>query len=182
MISIDTNVMIWGVKRVATPGQEPMIPLGVAVFEYCKREHLDIIVPTQVLEEFLVDYSDEERTRQLEIIQANYIVPPLDAAAAAIAAKLRHDKDLLDGIRQEFGITRQVIKADINILATSISAQATRVVAFDAHMRKLAQGMILVHTLPEFVETVVAPSLSHPASSTPSSRTGQNSLFGPEGE
>lgn len=45
----------WGVRRVATPGQEDMIPRAVALFAQCEKNGDLIMVPTIVLGELLDD-------------------------------------------------------------------------------------------------------------------------------
>lgn len=50
-VCLDNNILIWGVRRRATGGQEGHIPRAVALFEELDESGARIIVPTPVLSE-----------------------------------------------------------------------------------------------------------------------------------
>jgi predicted nucleic acid-binding protein len=147
MICIDTNVLIWGVKRRATDNRKHMIQRAIDFFHQCKSNGIKIAIPAHVIGEFLVGYEQPALAGSLGVLQKAFRIVPFDAKAAAIAAELRRNKDLLNGIVEEYEVRRQVLNADVCILATAIAEGASHLVAEDAHMRKLAQGKILVKSL-----------------------------------
>ncbi len=173
MISIDTHIMLWGVKEEASPGQEDKIPLAKAFLKHCRNDRITVVITTQVLAEFLVNYTEEERLEQAALAEKNFFVAPLDLRAAVIAAELSANKALLAEVRQSPEHSKQTVKADINVLAASISCGATRVISEDDSMAKLAQGKILVSDLLTFM----ASTVSIPGPSTPTSKPGQTDLF-----
>ena len=52
-------------------------------------------------------------------------------------------------LQDEFKCSRQVVKADIQIVAASIAAEAETLFSNDAKVRKAAQGKIIVKELPD---------------------------------
>jgi predicted nucleic acid-binding protein len=106
VIALDTNILIWGVKGVASPNREAMIPCAKALLGDLERNKQRIIIPSQVLAEFLVSYGDRDRIAALDVITKRYLVAPLDTKAALIAAELCHDKDLWRSTAAEYGKTR----------------------------------------------------------------------------
>jgi hypothetical protein len=76
-----------------------------------------------------------------------FFIAPFDAKAAKIAVELQHDRELINSIRAEFGLSRPVIASDIAIIATSVAFGASRLIAEDGHMVKLAQGKMIIQGL-----------------------------------
>jgi predicted nucleic acid-binding protein len=146
--SVDAQILIWGVKRQATSNRQQMIKRATAFFQKCREDNIRVIIPAQALAEYLVGFDDRTRYQSLAILQKAFIIAPLDGKAACIAAELQHNRDLIQGLQLEYGLTKQLIKADINILASSIANGASRLISEDGHMTAMAQGRILVEALP----------------------------------
>jgi predicted nucleic acid-binding protein len=156
MIAIDTNILIWGLDRRATAGIEGMVPLAERFFEYAARERIEVIVPTQVLAEFLVRNTEDERQAAIALIDPSFPLAPLDFPAALIAAELTSNRNHTEEVRATFGLTRQVVKADVNIIASALNFGATKLISGNfQEMRALAQGRIIVQSLPDFVASVI---------------------------
>jgi len=155
-ISVDAQILIWGIKRQATKNREEMIERAVAFFRQCSNDHQQVYLPAQSFSEFLVGYDPAKRRELLTLLPRGFIVAPLDAKAAAIAADLQTNWNLLREIGAEFGTTRQQIKSDINVLASSIAVGAAYLYSEDAQMNRLAQGKMLVKGLP-----LVRPKAGH---------------------
>ena len=148
-IGIDAQILIWGIKRQATPNRQQMIPRAERFFRRCKDDGKRIYVPAQSLAELLVGYSAAQRRQTLATLPKSFLIAPFDAKAAAIAAELQHNWDHLKQVGSEYGITRQQIKADINVLASAIAAGASYLYSEDGQMKSFAQGKIIVCGLPE---------------------------------
>lgn len=118
MIAIDTQVLIWGFKRLATPNREHMLARAAELFRQASERKDGILVPSLVLSEVLVKYSDADRPAVLAEIGKRFFIAPFDARAAAIAAKLYADNQTWIASRAATGNTRQCIKVDLSILAT----------------------------------------------------------------
>jgi predicted nucleic acid-binding protein len=147
-VSIDTQILIWGIKKQASANRRRMIERAEQFFARCAEAKERLILPAQSMAEFLSGYSDEQRVASYEQLK-NFIIAPLDAKAAAIAAKLQRDWDFLKDVAKDYGSTRQHIKADVNIIASSVAAGATMLYSNDLQMPRLAQGIIPVVELPE---------------------------------
>ena len=149
MVVFDTNVLIWGVKRQSTSGQENMIELAVRLIEDLDDKETEIALPSLVISEYLSNFPDESREEQYSELIRSYYIVPFDAKAASIAAKIRNDRDKISGIVDEYSASRNVIKADIYILASALSCGATEIFTHDKHIKKLAKGFdILVSDIP----------------------------------
>ncbi len=152
-ISIDSMILIWGIKREATQNRSDMIPRATAFFKQCRDDHERIIIPAPSLAEYLVKLPAEQRAKSIALFEKSFIIAPLDAKAAAIAADLQYDMDALKSLAKEYSISRQMIKADVYVLACSIAAGATAIYSCDEHLVRMAKGKIIVRQLPEPSET-----------------------------
>ncbi|RIK72992.1 MAG: hypothetical protein DCC68_25625 [Planctomycetota bacterium] len=152
-VSVDAQILIWGVKGQATPNRVDMIVRAAHFFAQCRSGKTRIIVPAQALAEYLVGFDDESLQESLRLISEGFIIAPLDAKAAAIAGELQRDWDELKGIIsdfKEYGATKQTVKADINVIASSIASEATTLYTDEAEkFRRIAKGRILIKRLPE---------------------------------
>ena len=63
-ISIDAQILIWGIKRQATPNRQEMIERAADFFRQCSEDRQQVYLPAQSFAEFLVGY-DADRRRQL---------------------------------------------------------------------------------------------------------------------
>ena len=151
-VSIDAQILIWGIKRQSTPNRADMIPRAVKFFQKCQDTRTQVFLPAQSFAEFLVGYTPEQRQQTLAVLPRTFIVKPFDAKAAAIAADLQRSWNDLREIMAEYGLTKQQVKSDINVLATSIAHGASHLYSEDEQMPSLAQGKILIARLPPAVE------------------------------
>jgi predicted nucleic acid-binding protein len=162
-ISVDSQILIWGIKRQATPNRQHMIERAARFFQGCQQDHQQIYLPAQSLAEFLVGYTAEQRRQSLARLSQGFLIAPLDAKAAIIAADLQTDWNTrVKAVMQEFGLTRQQVKADINVLACAIAANASRLYSEDRQMISLANGKILVEPLPVSLPPTVQKPLLLP--------------------
>lgn len=163
-VCVDNHILIWGIKEHAEPGQEEMIPRTKAFFEDCRKNNIRIMIPALVLAELLTAVDPKMHAMIHNLIRSSFQVPPFDSAASAIFAKLwqeRKESGTVEKIRNELGATRQELKADCMIVATSIAHKADALYSHDNKLRNFANGSIPVLEIPkkQFQESLdlVAP-------------------------
>jgi predicted nucleic acid-binding protein len=186
MICIDTNILIWGLDQKCSEGLEHMIVLATRFFRHVTDDRIQIMIPSQVLAEFLVRNTEAEREEALNKLSDSFSIEPLDAAAAIVAAEISSNVSHCKELRKTFGVTRNCQKADINVLATAINGKATKLVTGDSkEMRALAKGKILVKSLQDYMDELNAEPAEpvNVPTAPPRASTGQKSLsFGDENE
>ena len=88
LIVIDTQILIWAVKREATAGQEPMIEKATRYLEYLDKCKDRIIIPSVVVSEFLANVPDDREAAVLQALQERFMIMPFDTLAAVYAARV----------------------------------------------------------------------------------------------
>lgn len=153
LISLDTQVMIWAIRKSADPGQEFRLAPAAKLIEWADREKHRILLPAHAVGEYLTGLNDAERANELAVLQRRFHIQPFDAPAAAIAAKLQTEHQWKT-IGKSAGVSRQCIKADIAIIASSIVGKASMLIVEDndSHFKSLNGGLIIVKTMSEAVE------------------------------
>jgi predicted nucleic acid-binding protein len=149
VISVDAQILIWGVQGQATAQRQEMIPRARAFFERCKAEQLKIHLPAFALAEYIVGLDQKQQAESLAALSRTCLIAPFDGKAAIIAASLQREwRQTIKPIQDEYSLTRGNIKADICVLACAIASGATVLYSEDPQMSRLAKGMILVKPLP----------------------------------
>lgn len=148
VISFDTMVLIWGVKQVATPGQEHRIEEARRFLALARERNFNVVLSTVAVSEYLCGFEPSEHAAQIDALR-HFAVVPFDLRAASIAAQLTRNRTLVDELRSEYEVSRQTVKADMAILACAISAGAQTFYTTDQRLRKAAQGRIIVKELAE---------------------------------
>lgn len=144
-ISIDSQILIWAIKKQATENRREMIVRAEQFFLQCHERRETLILTAQALSEFLVGYDDAQVRASVAEISRSFVIAPFDTKAAVIAAELQRDWKQL---RAEHGGTKPTIKADINVLASSIAAGANYLFTEDARIAAIAKERIQVRPLP----------------------------------
>lgn len=153
-VCLDNHILIWGVRGMATSGQESMIQRAKGLLEKLDGEEADILVPTVVVGEFLAGVPKTQHTELLNVLNRRFQLPPYDVRVAAVAAGLWRDyaertPALREQIQTDFpGTPRVKIKADVQILATALVRKAEVLYTHDGPLATLAAGMIEVRELP----------------------------------
>lgn len=148
MICIDTMILIWGVQKTATPGQEKMVErTGRWLRSLPANERL--MTPSVVVAEYLQHFKGTAKAAQLKALEQAFFVPALDLASAALASELiaKAPRDALQHL------SRETIKSDCYILATAIIHGAAFLVTENRDdFLKLAGDKIRVEGIPEVPE------------------------------
>lgn len=153
-VCLDNHILIWGLRRVSTPGQESMISRTAALLEDLDASDADVLVPAVVVAEFLAGVAKPQHAALLEVLNRRFQLPPFDVRTAAIAAELwrnaaERNPHLREIIRETFpGAEKAKIKADMMILATALVRKADVLYTHDGLLQKVATGHIEVRELP----------------------------------
>jgi predicted nucleic acid-binding protein len=154
IVCVDTQVLIWGIKEDATPGQESMIEKAKHFFGRATESGETLLIPSVVVGELLMRVPPALHTMILNLIQRGFITAPYDLEAAAIFARLwqeRKDDGVIEELLQN-GATRSELKADCQIVATALAAGATSIISHDTGVRRFAGDEIAVSELPAGVK------------------------------
>jgi predicted nucleic acid-binding protein len=146
-VCIDNHILIWGIRKEATPGQEPMI-LRAELFLKCLDESkITVFVPAVVIGEFLVKVPEGKHQEVQAVLEKRFQIVPYDAAAAACAAKIFQEHKNSGSSRGI--ISRDILKADIQILATAVTRKVGKLYTHDEGLAKLAEKYLPVSQMPE---------------------------------
>jgi len=151
IVCFDTQVVIWGIKKFASPGQENMIVKAEALIADCDEKKHQIIIPALVLGELLMAVPLEEHPAFISSMYKKLRIIPFDVKAAALFAKMwlkwsetKSYPDTLDGNRP----SRDKIKIDYMIAATAKANNAQCIYTEDPGLKKFAEEYIRVESLP----------------------------------
>lgn len=150
-VTFDTMTLIWGVKRKATPGQEHMVDKAQAMLRWLAKERHKIVLTTTALAEYLGSFDAKERAEQRVILLGAFPVITFNMNAADIAAELLAKKELVKQAREDGGCSRQIVKADIAIIATAAAHGVSWLFSEDKKVRTAAAGKILVKRIADVV-------------------------------
>ena len=152
VISIDTMVAAWAVKKRATPGQESRLVMAEKFKKKLDGEGHRLILTSHVVGELLVGFSIDAAAKELLVLRKNFFIQAYDTKAAAIAARLISNTELVKWVRKETGFSRQIIKVDIAVIASAIVGNAVQLITDEKSFKALAQGEIIVKTMEEFLD------------------------------
>lgn len=173
-VTIDTMMMIWGIKGVSTPGQEDMIERAQRLLQSLADDKIHLVLTSHAVAEYLGAFPPDKRDAQYVALQEYFPIVPFDLRATEVAADLLYNKDLIKSIQQEFQVSRQVVKADMAIIATAVAAGVQTLYSHDGKFIRAAQGKIIVKDVPAL--PVESHSTANLSASTPTRET-QRSLF-----
>ncbi len=86
LVCFDTQIVIWGVKQEATPGQDVMIQKAKALIARCDADKVSVMLPSLVVAELLMAVDTTLHNDFIAFVNARFIVPTFDTNAAAIVA------------------------------------------------------------------------------------------------
>lgn len=147
---LDTMILVWGVRRQCTMGQEDRVYAADALFEQFENDGTRLLIPTPVLSEYLVRVPRSQWEDVLDVFRTEYIIGTYDAKAALIAAELYTKR--VDTLKPEeitdLGGKRE-LKVDCQVVAVAISHNADILCSDDKGVRHVAGDRIRVVRLAE---------------------------------
>ena len=148
MICFDTSIVIWGVQGTAGSAQGEMIRRTKRYIEHLAEKGEKVMIPAPALAEYLVHFDPADQRKQRQAVEKNFLVPAFDVHAAALAAELLGNTELLKEIIKTGDVDRIKVKTDAEIIATAIVNGAEKIISHDPDFAKLAQGKIKVEEVP----------------------------------
>ncbi|GAK50693.1 PilT protein domain protein [Candidatus Moduliflexus flocculans] len=150
LVCFDTQVIIWGVKQEATPGQESMIEKSKYLIQKCTEDGDRIIIPSIVVAELLMPMETRLHQTFTSLMQRKFIIPTFDLKAASHFAKVwQQKKDIRKELMDNRVATRAELKADSMIIATAISNEVSCIYSQDVPLKSMATSFIEVKDVPE---------------------------------
>lgn len=149
VVCLDTNILIWGVKRQANPKQKHMIPRAQDLIHTLEKNRSQVIVPSLVLAELLMPVDEADYGKFFAELNRKFMVVPFDGQAAFHFATLwkQHKKRQSEAPEQNKP-TRAKMKTDFMIVATAISREADCIYSSDTDVKNFAKGSLEVRELP----------------------------------
>ena len=144
---LDNHILIWGIRQEATLGQESMILRAELFLKHLEETKTAVIVPSIVIGEFLVKVAIEKHEEVQAELEKRFRIVPYDAAAAACAARIFQEQKASKTVVEN--TPRDVLKADIQILATAITRKVGTLYTHDGPLTKLAEKYLTVKQMPE---------------------------------
>lgn len=166
-VCLDNHILIWGVRGIATPGQEQQIERAKQLFEDLDQSDSRVIVPSVVVAEFLAGVPKPQHGNLLDVLSRRFQIPPFDTRTAVVAAELwreaaERNPHLKTQIKETFpGTEKAKIKADLMILATALARNADILYTHDGPLAKVAEDRIEVRELPPLRPRQADLPLSH---------------------
>jgi predicted nucleic acid-binding protein len=149
-VCIDSNIVVWGIKKQATKGQEGMIPMAEAFIENLQTEKAILLIPAPVVTEILAPVPVPDHAKLTDLISRIFRVVPVDTIIAMKAAELWHSKPDWKQVYQKDGQEgmRNRFKYDILIAATAIVRNANCIYTHDDRLINLCNGLIPASKIP----------------------------------
>ena len=151
IISVDSNIFIWGVRGVSSATQANKITTARNFFKWVDSNNWKILMPAPMLAEILSPVPPQDHQTILTLIDGRFMVAPFDAAAAHKCGELLHKsfkQPELIQYRADNAIPRQKMKYDCMIASVCISRRVHTLYSDDPHLKIFADGQINVEPLP----------------------------------
>jgi hypothetical protein len=88
-ITVDTNILIWGVRGVCTPGQEDRVVVCRRLFEWFVERHERVVLTADCVEEYLTRSPIDQIASELESLREKFIILDYNPACWMKAAQIR---------------------------------------------------------------------------------------------
>ncbi len=152
MICLDTTILIWGVQGVSDNHRGDMPEKAKRYIEYLTQQGKRIMVPAPVIHEFLTGIIPSEIQQFLSVLSQHqlFYVPSFDFPSAVKAADLDRDRNEMKDICSSFGLKRQEIKIDTQIIAIAIMHGEDEIITDNVdHFERIAKDRIKISQLPD---------------------------------
>jgi len=154
LVCFDTNFVIWGIKREATPGQEGNIDRASHVVEQCSKNGTRILIPSIVLGELLSNLDAEAHDPFVQMLAKLFIIAPYDSRAAIHYARMWKNRSKATGLP----FTRGEMRADFMIAAVAIANKCECIYSHDQGFANFASPFISIIPISQIVLPASQPS------------------------
>lgn len=153
IVCLDTNALIWGIKRQCAPGQENMIDKAKHLFQLCKDAKDTILIPSVVIGEILCGTPHLHHESILRALQeTNARIVPYDLNTARFNARVwQEQRPQWEKWLELKQMTRQAVKVDVLIVATAMAQRCQVLYTQDTGVYRLAKPYLEVRYISEIV-------------------------------
>lgn len=152
-VCIDNHILVWGVRKVATPGQESMIERAEQFIAWLNKMKTRVLVPAPVLHEFLCGCDTPTQNVMRGIIEQDFLVVPFDTAAAVCATQIwrdNHVNGVVNAAKSDHAdLTRARIRIDHQIAGIAMARRVDALFTEDRPLYRFAEGHLTVKSMPE---------------------------------
>lgn len=138
LVGLDTMILIYATRKSAPEDAAEQLDLRkrtLILLDRLESERSRIVVSTVALSEVLAGLKPQHRGRVATAINSRFVVRPIDAAVASMAADLwaKHR-----GLPDDGRLERRVLKVDVFVVAAAKLAGARTFYSHDSKCRTLA--------------------------------------------
>lgn len=151
IVCLDSNIMVWGVKEVASSSQMDMIPRAKDFLKWLDDNDKQIMISTPVVAELLMPIPLVDHYSFLQTLKQRFLIFPFDELAAMKCAEIwqtkSKDPDLVE-YKKTYQISKQEIKFDYQIAAIAVTRGVECIYSHDPHLKKFVGDIISVREMP----------------------------------
>ncbi len=151
IVGIDSHIFIWGIREVATHGQEENIDKAKKLINWLSEKEYRLLLPTPMLAEILSPVPKADHSKVMGLIDKKFIVAPFDAPASNKCAELLHNSftnpELIQ-YKNDNAVPKQKMKYDCMIAAICIVRKVECIYSEDGDLSKFANGELHVKKIP----------------------------------
>lgn len=154
-ICLDTNFLIWAIKKEANAGQEYRLETAASLLRVLKAQGsaLTLIIPSVVLMEYLMPVPENLHQQLMKTLSAGFNLVSFDAASAKASASLWHSRQsdfTIKTLRETE--TKNKIKIDCQIVGTALSRKVDCICSEDVGLKKFSGSDVEVLTMDELLD------------------------------
>ncbi|MCF6133443.1 type II toxin-antitoxin system VapC family toxin [Flavobacterium wongokense] len=150
-VCVDTNMLIWYIKRQCTEGQEDCLVKAEWLFNYFERKKIDVVIPSIVVAELLAHVEDEEeREGYFDFINDNFEVAQHDIRSARKYVKLMQQliANNAGDYAKDKGVKKFQLTNDYNICSVALSSDCDAIFSHNLKdFEQFANHQIPIFTL-----------------------------------
>lgn len=153
-VCVDTNMLIWYIKRQCTQGQEDCLVKAEYLFNYFQDKNIEVVIPSLVVAELLGNVEDEdEREGYFDYMSENFQIAQHDVLSARKFAELRLKLTKANEANYAKGNTPKCqITNDYNICSVALSSGCDAIFSHNLKdFEKFVEHQIPIYTL-DYVE------------------------------
>tara|TARA_R110002020_G_scaffold259768_3_gene473891 strand:+ start:42512 stop:43093 length:582 start_codon:yes stop_codon:yes gene_type:complete len=163
-VCVDTNILIWYIKRQCTAGQEENLDKAAYLFKHFEENNIIVVIPSLVIAELLGNVEDEdEREEYFDYINSNFDVAQHDIVSARkyIELRLKLSKTNAKSYAKSNGVPKCQMTNDYNICSVALSSECDAVFSHNLKdFEKFADHQIPILTL-DYVDVLKSQETSH---------------------
>lgn len=145
VVCLDTMVVAYATRAQNPSASTTTIAHAKQFIDFLDKQKVDVIIPAIVVAEVLSIVPPDDHSDVLTRFRHNFMVVDFNLEAASVLARLCYDsgiKALLKELKSDQGATHSRLKVDLQIMATAIVNNVSRIYTCDKPLMKLATGHI----------------------------------------